>query len=74
MKKLGKDIITLHISDYDFVDERHWLPKEGKTDWDSLIKALVECGYDGVWMYEVDPKKYLTKIYDNAIDLLKIIK
>lgn len=30
--KLGKKIITTHISDYDFVNERHWLPGEGKLN------------------------------------------
>lgn len=71
IKRLEKDIVTLHVSDYDFVDERHWLPKEGKIDWTSLITALVDCGYDGVWMYEVNLEKYLAKIYDNAIELFK---
>ena len=70
IKNIGSDIITLHISDYDFVNERHWLPGEGKIDWKALIAALNECGYDGVWMYEVDPKKYLTRIFENANALL----
>lgn len=26
------DIVTLHISDYDFVNERHWMPGEGKIN------------------------------------------
>ncbi len=51
---LGKNIKTLHVSDYDFKDERHWLPGEGKTDWQSLISALNEVGYDGVWLYEIE--------------------
>lgn len=54
VRALGKKIITLHVSDYDFVDEKHWLPGEGKVDWDALVNALVEVGYDGVWMYEVE--------------------
>ena len=46
-------IITTHISDYDFVDERHWLPGEGKLDWQKVVKALKDVGYNGVWMYEI---------------------
>ena len=29
MKALKHNIITTHLSDYDGVDERHWLPGEG---------------------------------------------
>jgi sugar phosphate isomerase/epimerase len=51
---LGDKIITTHISDYDFVNERHWLPGEGKLDWQALIKALKAVNYDGPWLYEID--------------------
>lgn len=46
-------LVTVHISDYDFINERHWLPGEGKIDWVSLIKQLDDAGYMGVFMYEV---------------------
>lgn len=51
--ELGDKIITLHVSDYDFLNERHWLPYEGKTDWVELVTALEEVNYNGVWMYEI---------------------
>ena len=51
--RLGSKIITLHISDYDFLNERHWLPGEGDNDWYSLYRKLLDAGYSGVWMYEV---------------------
>ena len=51
---LGDKIITTHISDYDFINERHWLPGEGKIDWQRIIKALKDVGYKGAWLYEVD--------------------
>lgn len=50
--KLGKRIFTLHISDYDGVQERHWLPMQGTIDWGGLVRALKEVGYDGPFMYE----------------------
>lgn len=53
IKKVGDKIVTTHISDYDFVNERHWLPGEGKIDWNELVSALAEVGYDGAWMYEI---------------------
>ncbi len=53
MQKLGNKITTLHISDYDFIDEKHWLPGEGKVDWAEFYQTLTAIGYDGVFMYEV---------------------
>ena len=70
IEKIGRDIITLHVSDYDFEDERHWLPGEGKIDWRELIAGLKKCGYGGVWMYELDLGKYMPKLRENAEKLL----
>ena len=52
-RALGDKIITMHVSDYDFISERHWLPGEGKIDWISLYNAICDINYKGVWMYEV---------------------
>ena len=54
--KVGSKIVTTHVSDYDFVDEKHWLPGEGKMDWQAIYKSLQEVGYNGVWLYELDFK------------------
>lgn len=53
IRRVGKRIVTTHVSDYDFVNERHWLPGEGKVDWQALLGALNEVGYNGVWLYEI---------------------
>jgi sugar phosphate isomerase/epimerase len=53
INKVGKRIVTTHISDYDFVDERHWLPGEGKVDWQKLYSMLSALSYNGAWMYEL---------------------
>ena len=53
---IGKMIGTTHVSDYDFKDERHWLPGEGKTKWQEIISALKGVQYDGVWLYEIGLK------------------
>ncbi len=53
IEKLGDKIITVHVSDYDFINERHWLPGEGKNNWHELYNKLVSKGYNGVWLYEV---------------------
>ncbi len=56
VKALGDKIITLHVSDYDFLNERHWLPYEGKTDWIELVTLLEDAGYCGPFMYEIGLK------------------
>lgn len=53
IKKVGDKIITTHVSDYDFINERHWLPGEGDNDWQAIIKALKEVEYSGPWLYEL---------------------
>lgn len=54
LKAVGGDlIVTTHVSDYDFVDEKHFLPGEGSIDWQPFIKDLVASGYKGIWLYEL---------------------
>ena len=53
IRALSDKIVTLHVSDYDFVDEKHWLPGEGLVDWGLLYRTLKEVGYHGVWLYEL---------------------
>ena len=53
VRALRDQIVTLHVSDYDFVDEKHWLPGEGLVDWSLLYRTLGEIGYDGPWLYEL---------------------
>ena len=51
--RIGDRIITTHVSDYDFLNERHWLPGEGSLDWAGIVQALADVHYQGVWMYEL---------------------
>lgn len=52
-KNVGDRITTLHVSDYDKVDERHWLPGRGVIDWPQFMTNLMHYGYDGVFMTEI---------------------
>lgn len=56
IRTVGDRIITLHVSDYDFIDERHKLPGDGKNDWTAIIRALEEAGYNGPFLYELGEK------------------
>ena len=67
--KVGDRIVTLHISDYDGVDEKHWLPyhEDSIIDWNGLYRDLKRAGYKGVFMFEVTRKHGtpadLTRVY-----------
>ena len=50
---VGNRIGTIHASDYDRKDERHWLPGEGVIDWSDFLRRLQASGYKGVFMHEV---------------------
>jgi sugar phosphate isomerase/epimerase len=55
IRAVGKKIAAVHFSDYDGLDERHWMPGEGIIDWRSIVAALSEVGYEGPLLYEVNP-------------------
>ena len=56
IRALGDRFVNIHVSDYDFIAERHWLPYEGKIDWVELVTLLEEAGYEGPFLYEVPAK------------------
>ena len=66
---IGKNIASTHISDYDFKDERHWLPGEGKIDWQKLMDALDKVGYDEMWLYEIGLKAPSTITRDRDLNI-----
>lgn len=53
IRAVGAKTVTTHVSDYDRLDEKHWLPGEGVTDWQELYTALTAVGYKGPWLYEL---------------------
>lgn len=67
VKQLGARIITLHISDYDGIDEKHWLPFEGVVDWGGFADALRGIEYSGAFIYETTPQA------DTVAEKLEII-
>lgn len=72
MKAVGNRIATVHFSDYDIVDEKHWLEGRGVINWPALYKGLKEAGYEGVAMHEVrsgedvNPRT-IKKAYDEVV-------
>jgi len=52
IQKLKGRIFTVHIQDNDGKKDLHQLPFTGIIDWQKVKNALLESGYDGVFMYE----------------------
>ena len=48
-------LITLHISDNDGIDERHWMPGQGVIVWQQWAQILVTMGYAFPFIYELVP-------------------
>ena len=66
VRAVGKYIVNTHFSDYDFIDERHWLPGEGDINWIELMDLLDEAGYEGAINYELSrtSPRFLTRERD----------
>lgn len=62
IKAVGGRIVSTHVSDYDFVDERHLLPGDGDIDWPALMKALDEAHYEGPMLYELSAQKTIDSL------------
>lgn len=56
VRAFGDKIITLHISDYDRIDERHRIPGEGINNWNAIFKSLLASDYDGPLLFELSDK------------------
>lgn len=52
-REVGDRLISLHVSDYDFVDERHQFPFDGDNDWQGIVRALEDTDYPGYFNYEI---------------------
>lgn len=70
--RADRAMITTHISDYDFIDERHWVPYEGKINWNNVMTELVKKGYEGPLVFECRKKADGTLLdYKQMIDIWK---
>ena len=53
-KQFADKIVTVHISDYDGINERHWLPAQGIIDFKSISASLEKAGFHAPIMFEPD--------------------
>lgn len=62
---LKEHIVTTHISDEAGVDQIHILPYFGKIDWEKLLKAFADIGYNGIFNFEI--QHYLPGVPEELI-------
>lgn len=55
-QKFADRIITVHISDFDGIDECHWFPGQGIVDFYGIHTALMDAGFDAPIMFEPNEK------------------
>ena len=74
IKKVGAKIVSTHVSDYDKIDEKHWLPGEGVTDFYAIFSALRDIGYSGPWLYELSLTNTPKRTRSRNLTPLDIVK
>lgn len=54
--RLNNAIITTHLSDYDRIDEKHWMIGKGCIDWKELFLLFNSIHYSGRFLFELSEK------------------
>ena len=73
----GRLLCGLHIQDNDATRDGHWLPGEGTVDWKGFMSRLVETGYTGPLMLEVqdyERQDDLPKYLDDAMASVRMLR
>ena len=52
IRRLGHRVKGLHVHDNNYRGDDHLIPYEGTMDWDSIMKALADIGYEGDLTFE----------------------
>lgn len=56
LKRWGERLAASHMGDNDGLEDRHWLPGEGRIRWDRVKENFPVRTYEGCLMLEVFPK------------------
>lgn len=77
---IGKERLgCLHVHDNDYINDSHTLPCVGKINWERVVEALGDIGYDGVFNMECDsylanfPEEYYPTALRFAADTAKML-
>jgi sugar phosphate isomerase/epimerase len=53
IRRVGPDIQVLHLNDNDGLTDQHKMPLSGNINWNDVLDALDEAGYQGVYNMEI---------------------
>ncbi|MDD5704978.1 MAG: sugar phosphate isomerase/epimerase [Kiritimatiellae bacterium] len=56
LKKWGGRLMTTHLSDNNGINDDHYLPGDGRIDWDVVEDAFPKTNYSGALLLEVVPR------------------
>jgi sugar phosphate isomerase/epimerase len=51
--RIAPYVVTTHLSDYDRINERHWLIGDGCIDWKELFGLFEKAAYKGRYIFEL---------------------
>ena len=54
IRRLGKNISVLHLNDNNKLKDQHKIPMTGDLDWEDIMNALEEIGYEGYYNMELN--------------------
>jgi sugar phosphate isomerase/epimerase len=64
--QLGDRVFHCHFSDNDGMTNAHWRPGKGKIDWQAVLVALKDVGFDGVISIELEDVPGVSRRVPNA--------
>ncbi|MTI68334.1 MAG: sugar phosphate isomerase/epimerase [Firmicutes bacterium] len=80
LEKFKERVFTLHLSDNDGKEDKHWIPNKGIINWEKITNKLKEIDYKGNISLEVVPKDsyqspehFIKVAYESANELKKIL-
>ncbi len=58
IRRLGSEVTALHLNDNDTLTDQHKMPLSGCIDWNDVLDALDEIGYDGIYNMELNLRHF----------------
>lgn len=71
IRRMGKRIRCTHVHDNYYGKDLHLLPFYGQLDWETLIPALAQSGYDGPLAFEVGYARLPDELREEFLSLSK---